>query len=360
MRFSLQNNTSDSNINVLYNSTQASNPSLFSNRTTQYSYGFNGMEKDDEAKGAGNSYDYGARIYDSRLGRWLGVDAMYMKYSFLSPYAGSANSPLIFIDNDGNDLIVAGSQAEFTKFKAVLEKKYAGAVIIERDKNNLVTMHFKDPAAAKRFMVDDNSSLMDAIVNDPTYKILNKLITNEKDTKVELVSGEKRKQVTIGSYRGGELNGKQQSIDMNDVAILEKSMVSSPLGAVIHELEEAFQDQVINNSPVAQIDPSTGAPTTFTGPHNIALESQKSVTTAQFDIVANISGPPDKNGISKIFMIGGKKDAAGNMQFITTTIDYNGKTGALSNVKNFNGSPVSADAAGNQSLSEANLGTEIK
>ncbi len=48
MRYSLQNNTSYSNINVLYNSTQASNPSLFSNRTTQYSYGMNGQEKDDE------------------------------------------------------------------------------------------------------------------------------------------------------------------------------------------------------------------------------------------------------------------------------------------------------------------------
>ncbi len=29
-----------------------------------YRYGFNGMEKDDELKGNGNSYDFGARIYD--------------------------------------------------------------------------------------------------------------------------------------------------------------------------------------------------------------------------------------------------------------------------------------------------------
>src|SRR5690606_28578426 len=34
---------------------------------TEYRYGFNGMEKDDEIKGTGNSLDFGARIYDPRL-----------------------------------------------------------------------------------------------------------------------------------------------------------------------------------------------------------------------------------------------------------------------------------------------------
>ncbi len=31
-----------------------------------YRYGFNGMEKDDEISGSGNSYDFGARTYDPR------------------------------------------------------------------------------------------------------------------------------------------------------------------------------------------------------------------------------------------------------------------------------------------------------
>ena len=37
--------------------------------TDSYRYGFNGMEKDDKVKGEGNSYDFGARMYDSRIGR---------------------------------------------------------------------------------------------------------------------------------------------------------------------------------------------------------------------------------------------------------------------------------------------------
>ncbi|GGD36603.1 hypothetical protein GCM10011343_28070 [Flavobacterium orientale] len=39
-----------------------------------YRYGFNGMEKDDEIKGEGNSYDFGARMLDPRVGRWFAPD----------------------------------------------------------------------------------------------------------------------------------------------------------------------------------------------------------------------------------------------------------------------------------------------
>ena len=40
----------------------------------RYRYGFNGKENDNEVKGTGNQIDYGARIYDGRLGRFLSVE----------------------------------------------------------------------------------------------------------------------------------------------------------------------------------------------------------------------------------------------------------------------------------------------
>jgi RHS repeat-associated protein len=70
-----------------------------------YRYGFNGMERDDEIKGSGNSYDFGARMYDNRIGRWLRTDAMEGKYSDQSPYNSSSNNPIFFIDPDGNDIL---------------------------------------------------------------------------------------------------------------------------------------------------------------------------------------------------------------------------------------------------------------
>jgi RHS repeat-associated protein len=69
-----------------------------------YRYGFNGMEKDDEVKGNSNSYDFGARMYDNRLGRWLSLDAYAVDYPSLSDYSFVANSPLMYVDPDGNKI----------------------------------------------------------------------------------------------------------------------------------------------------------------------------------------------------------------------------------------------------------------
>ncbi|AEA42436.1 RHS repeat-associated core domain protein [Fluviicola taffensis DSM 16823] len=68
-------------------------------------YGFQNQEMDDEIKLEGNSYDFGARMYDSRLGRWLTIDALSGKYPHLSPYNFVDNCPIKFLDPDGRDII---------------------------------------------------------------------------------------------------------------------------------------------------------------------------------------------------------------------------------------------------------------
>jgi RHS repeat-associated protein len=71
----------------------------------EYKYGFNGKEKDDEINVGGGSYDFGARIYDSRLGRWLSIDPLQAKYPDLSTYNFVANNPLRFQDPTGEFLL---------------------------------------------------------------------------------------------------------------------------------------------------------------------------------------------------------------------------------------------------------------
>ena len=66
-----------------------------------YRYGFDGKENDNELKGEGNQQDYGMRIYDPRLGRFLSVDPITNKYPYYSPYQFAGNSPIKFIDLDG-------------------------------------------------------------------------------------------------------------------------------------------------------------------------------------------------------------------------------------------------------------------
>ena len=64
-----------------------------------YRYGFNGKEKAGEI--TSDDYDFGARIYDGRIGRWLSVDPLVKKFPHMSPYIGMDDDPISKIDPDG-------------------------------------------------------------------------------------------------------------------------------------------------------------------------------------------------------------------------------------------------------------------
>ncbi|HRD52986.1 MAG TPA: RHS repeat-associated core domain-containing protein [Flavobacteriales bacterium] len=76
-----------------------------------YRFGFGGMPKDDEVHGAtGTSYDFGARLYDPRVGRWLSLDPLAEKFPSISPYAYVGNMPIWAKDPDGRDIVVLSAQ----------------------------------------------------------------------------------------------------------------------------------------------------------------------------------------------------------------------------------------------------------
>ncbi|RAI99480.1 RHS repeat-associated protein [Chitinophaga skermanii] len=68
-----------------------------------YRYGFNAKEIDIEIKGDGNQYNYGFRIYDPRVGRFLSVDPLSKKYVFLTSYQFSGTKPIVAVDEDGQE-----------------------------------------------------------------------------------------------------------------------------------------------------------------------------------------------------------------------------------------------------------------
>ncbi|MBU1720108.1 MAG: hypothetical protein KKA07_13665 [Bacteroidetes bacterium] len=79
----------------------------------EYRYGFNGQEKDDEITGVtGSHLDFGARIYDSRLARWLSVDPERTKFPSLSPFSFAADNPVFFLDKGGRVIIAYSESAE--------------------------------------------------------------------------------------------------------------------------------------------------------------------------------------------------------------------------------------------------------
>jgi RHS repeat-associated protein len=69
--------------------------------SANYRYGFNGKENDNEVKGTANQQDYGMRIYDPRVGRFLSVDPIANQYPWYTPYQFAGNMPIKYIDLDG-------------------------------------------------------------------------------------------------------------------------------------------------------------------------------------------------------------------------------------------------------------------
>jgi len=75
--------------------------------TAAYRYGFNGKEKDQSGEFGGNTtYDYGFRIYNPAVGRFLSVDPLTSSYPWYTPYQFAGNKPIAAIDLDGLEEVV--------------------------------------------------------------------------------------------------------------------------------------------------------------------------------------------------------------------------------------------------------------
>ena len=86
-------------------------PGRTSVSSPSHRYAFNGKEKDSEW-GGGAVVDYGFRIYDTRLGRFLSIDPLSPDYPWYTPYQYAGNKPTWKIDLDGLEEKDHGKDAE--------------------------------------------------------------------------------------------------------------------------------------------------------------------------------------------------------------------------------------------------------
>ena len=94
----------------------------YSQPNSNYRYGFNGKENDKDA-GEGIQ-DYGFRIYNSRLGKFLSVDPLTKKYPELTPYQFASNTPIQAIDLDGLEaLFIHGTWSDQSTFSKSFENE---------------------------------------------------------------------------------------------------------------------------------------------------------------------------------------------------------------------------------------------
>ena len=87
---------------------------------SRYKYKYNGKEWQDEL--GLNVYDYGGRIYDPAVPRFWQIDPKAEKYYDISSYVYVADNPILYIDPDGKDIIVANKKDQGAVLKMINSK----------------------------------------------------------------------------------------------------------------------------------------------------------------------------------------------------------------------------------------------
>jgi RHS repeat-associated protein len=130
-----------------------------------YRYFFNGQEADNEVLGEGGLAGYEFREYDTRLGRWWGVDRKAAKYPSLSPYQFCAGNPIVFVDPRG-DSIVPASKDKWNKQKSEIT-----ATIVNRAFQVVTNTQDYSPSYTKKSIMSlfETLSVMDQMERHPIW-----------------------------------------------------------------------------------------------------------------------------------------------------------------------------------------------
>ena len=147
-------------------------------RDTSYRFGFNNKEKDNELYGTGNEYNYGFRIYNPRLGRWLSPDILKEKYPNETPYLFALDNPIFLSDLDGKVVVVFDEKGNKV---ATISK--AGVVVEPgQEKNAFLNAYMQ---AKSYIQKNNNSDIYTKIENSRKVLMLKPLQAAPKDQRVK-------------------------------------------------------------------------------------------------------------------------------------------------------------------------------
>jgi RHS repeat-associated protein len=150
-----------------------------------YRFGFNGMERDNET--FPDAYDFGARILDTRLGRWLSVDPLFHMYTSFSPFCYVLNNPIILTDvdgkfvkdKDGNIIFVLASRDKLARLPTSISQPGTKTHIEAEEIINSDGIKIKEVftefrySGVEGFILDDKGQKIPAIlVEDATVTVV--------------------------------------------------------------------------------------------------------------------------------------------------------------------------------------------
>ncbi|MBA2746028.1 MAG: hypothetical protein H0U44_07385, partial [Flavisolibacter sp.] len=271
----------------------------------QYRYGFNGKENDNEVKGEGNQQDYGMRIYDPRLGRFLSVDPISKDYPELTPYQFASNRPIDGIDLDGLefgwaqtmwDKAKSGYETSiktindaYTQSKPYLKAFGNGLNEVARNLAPVRPADDKDPKSWKEAM-DNIKSIPSNLYNLPT-KLKSVYENGTDEQKIEasvglvgtVLGAVKGKASSVNAFQAGfklpkfslafrdyftkgvhAYIGKGEALYYLDAAgeigvkATGKNLSKKDITKIVKEGTEALKDEGFRNDMIKKIDDSLG------------------------------------------------------------------------------------------------------
>ena len=224
--------------------------------TKVYRFTFNGKENDNEVKGNGNQQDYGMRVYDTRLGKFLSADPLTAKYPFYSPYQFAGNMPIKFIDLDGSepdlcplnfgDINTKSSRGILHKidFKSVLsfvykvETKYTTVILSEE--NKLIKVPDGGKATDAKMIINGGNTTDKVEVTYDMYDAPDKMeiFTNGNTSPtfetdgfvsdggfVELPAGSNNLRILVTPAKGETNSGYEVNVKYSDERVMKTNSV---------------------------------------------------------------------------------------------------------------------------------------
>ncbi|MGH1337905.1 MAG: polymorphic toxin-type HINT domain-containing protein [Aureispira sp.] len=115
-----------------------------------YRFGFNGKENDADF---GNQLiqDYGFRLYNPAIAKFLSVDPLAPEYPFHTPYQFAGNKPIKFIDLDG----LEEAEPSFLESFSVTTIKMVGNVYVQINNNPAHAGHSVKPQKITKEQIED-------------------------------------------------------------------------------------------------------------------------------------------------------------------------------------------------------------
>ncbi len=176
-----------------------------------YRFGFNGKEKDSET--ASDNFDFGARIYDGRLGRWLSLDP-YSLFSG-SNYKALNSSPIVVIDKNGerdfynqsgNWIGTDGNETTKTEIYIITDNKLAKKII----KSSKLGTNWVSEIPNGLFYSLPEKSVIDAVIAVQTASDA-PVLASDDPTKILIPAGEHESALVFDDKMksSGIINGEQ-------------------------------------------------------------------------------------------------------------------------------------------------------